>query len=346
MEPDQIENDLLNMEKLYARLYFHLAAEYCRTFGTEGEKALRDAVRAYGTDRGHANRKNHEDRGYSIDLKTLFSAGSFPGKAGFRRNPIDLGPDRRISETLQCPLNDVWQELGALKEAVIHCEEIHDAMWSAYHPEIETRQPQILTKGDELCRFEVFLPSAKGKAGTATFQEMEPEEYLRRMTDLTAKMYYYLARGLCESFGIEGDGALRRAIRRFGRERGLRLRRQHLDRGLEISMNNLFTYYDLPSDDRFRRNKIELTDQTRLSETLVCPFHDVWKSYPDGNKIGRIYCEEVHHAIFGGYDQAVQTNLSTTLTQGDDRCRFAIYFRPANKVAAPEWAGEYEKKLK
>jgi hypothetical protein len=159
-------------------------------------------------------------------------------------------------------------------------------------------------------------------------------------------MYYYLARGLCQSFGDEGDGALRRAIRRFGRERGLRLRQQHLERGLEISMNNLFTYYDLPSDDRFRRNKIELTDQTRLSETLVCPFHDVWNSYPEGNKIGRIYCEEVHHAIFGAYDEAVQTNLSTTLTQGDDRCRFAIYFRPGNKVATPEWVEEYEKKLK
>jgi hypothetical protein len=219
-------------------------------------------------------------------------------------------------------------------------------MWSAYHPEIETRQPKILTKGDELCRFEVFLSSAKEKAASNHFPEVEPADYLRRMTDLTAKMYYYLARGLCESFGIKGEAALRRGIRRFGRERGLRLRQQHLDQGLEINMHNLFTYYDLPSDDRFRRNKIELTKQTRLSETLVCPFPGIWKSYADGNRVGRIYCEEVHHAIFGGYDEAVQTNLSTTLTQGDDRCRFAIYFRPSNKLPTPGWAKDYEKKLK
>ncbi|UCF94393.1 MAG: L-2-amino-thiazoline-4-carboxylic acid hydrolase [Desulfobacterales bacterium] len=345
MEPQQIEKDLLNMENLYARLYFHLAAEYCRTFGEEGESALRKAVRAYGADRGRTNRKDHESRGYSIDLQTLFSAGSFPGKAGFRRNPIDLGPDRRISETLQCPLHDCWKELGGLREGVIHCEEIHAAMWSAYHHEIETRQPKILTRGEELCRFEVFLPSAQGHAGTEQFDAVEPAEYLRRMTDLTAKMYYYLARGLGEAFGLEGDAALRRGIRRFGRERGLRLRRQHLEQGLEINMSNLFTHYDLPSDDRFRRNKIELSDQTRLSETLVCPFHDVWQGYPDGNRIGRIYCEEVHHAIFGGYDPAVQTNLSTTLTQGDDRCRFAVYFRPSNQLATPQWAQDYEQKL-
>ena len=77
------------------------------------------------------------------------------------------------------------------------------------------------------------------------------------------------------------------------------------------------------------------------AKLLECTFYDVWKTYPDGNPIGRIYCEEVHHQIFGAYDSAVQTNLATTLTQGDDRCRFAIYLRPANKIPDPEWVEEY-----
>jgi hypothetical protein len=342
MNTTEEEKALLKMQELYAKLYFHLAAEFCRTFGSQGETVLRRAIREYGTDRGLANRKTHEEQGYPIHLKTLFSIGGFPGKVGFRRNLIDLKPEQRISETLQCPLCDVWREMGGLEEGVAYCEEIHAAMWSAYDPGIETQQPKIMTRGEDLCRFEVFMPQAKGQIDTPEYPQQSIETFLMNLLDLQAKMYYYLARGLLE-FGEEGEAALRRAIRRFGRERGLELRRDHLARGLDINLHSLFTQYDLPADPRFKRNKIELTEQTRLSETLVCTFYNVWRQYPDGERIGRIYCEEVHHQIFGAYDPAVQTNLTQTLTQGDDRCRFSIYFRPANKMAEPDWTVEYEK---
>jgi|GEM_PF-1352762 len=342
MTPEEIESGLLKMEELYAKLYFQLAAEYCRSFGEPGKAALRKAIREYGTDRGRANRAEHDRLGYPIHLKTLFTAGGFPGKAGFRRNKIDLQPHQRISETLQCPLHDHWRLMGGLEEGRAYCEVIHEAMWSAYHPEIETNQPKIMTRGDDLCRFDVFLPSAKGQPEAEAYREIPAEEHLQRMMDLQAKMYYYLGRGLVNEFGLEGEAAVRRAIRRFGWERGLEQRREHLARGLKINLYNLFTCYDLPGDSRFRRNKIELTEETRLSETLECTFFNVWSKYPDGNRIGRIYCEEVHHQIFGAYDEAVQTNLSQTLTQGDDRCRFSIYFRPANKIAEPDWIKAYK----
>ena len=344
MTPEEIENGLMKMEELYANLYFHMAAEYMRTFGQEGEKALRRAVRDFGTDRGTRNRAEHQKLGFPIHLHTLFTIGGFPGKAGFKRNLFSLKPEERLSETLVCPLNDHWKALGGLKEGVVYCEEIHAAMWSAYDQGIETRQPKIMTRGDDRCRFEVLMPSAKGAPEEATGPVKTPEENLQQMMDLQAKMYYYLAKGLIDNFGLPGDAAVRRAIRRFGWERGKKLRAEHLAKGLEITAFNLFTYYDLPGDARFKRNKLQFTDETRLSETLECTFYDVWKSFPDGNKLGRIYCEEIHHQIFGAYDSAVQTNLATTLTQGDDRCRFAIYLRPANKVPEPEWVSEYRKK--
>ncbi len=342
MTPEEIENGLLKLEELYTKLYFQLAAEYRRTFNEAGEKALRKAIRQFGIDRGETTRAEHMRHGYPIHLKTLFTVGGFPGKAGFRRNLIYLGPDQRISETLQCPLHDWWRQMGGLLEGVAYCEEIHAAMWSAYHPEVETRQPKIMTRGDELCRFEVCLPSAAGEPEAEKVHQISMEEHLQRLADIHAKMYYYLGWGLCEEFGLEGEAALRRAIRRFGRERGLQLRKEHLAKGLEINLHNLFTYYDLPNDARFCRNKIELTAETRLSETLVCTYFNVWSQYPDGNRIGRIYCEEVHHQIFGGYDEMVQTNLCCTLTQGDDKCRFSVYMKPANKIPAPAWAREYE----
>jgi hypothetical protein len=236
--------------------------------------------------------------------------------------------------------------MGGTKEARAYCEVVNAAVSSAYHPQIKTRQPKILARGDSVCRMEVLLSATPADVASGSSPALDAPARLRRLTDLTAEMYYYLARDLCTSFGMEGEAALRRAIRRFGQERGLRMRQHHLEQGLEISMYNLFTHYDFPSDDRFRRNEIELTDQTRLSETLVCPFHGVWTRHADGNRVGRVYCEEVHHAIFNGYDRAVQTNLSTSLTQGDDRCRFAVYLRPSNKLPPPPWAEDYQKSFK
>jgi hypothetical protein len=181
---------------------------------------------------------------------------------------------------------------------------------------------------------------------TEALDETSYEEQLRLLMDIMAKMYYYLGRGLY-AFGLEGDAALRRAIRIFGHERGVNIRRDHLARGLDINVKNLFTHYDLyaHNDPRMKKNQIEFTEEIRRNETLNCTMYNIWKTYPDGIEIGKIYCEEVHHQIYGGYDNAVQVNLTQTLTRGDDRCRFVTICRPANKVPPPAWSEEYKEQF-
>jgi hypothetical protein len=149
--------------------------------------------------------------------------------------------------------------------------------------------------------------------------------------DIWSKLYYHLARGLVGEYALDGEIVLRKAIRDYGIIRGKALREKHCRAGLKLNLYNLFTYYDLPNDPRFRRNKISLTPQQRLSETLVCPIADLWSQMDGGKSLGRIYCEEFHHAMFQAYAPRVQVNLSQTLTQdGDDHCRFSVYLRPAN----------------
>ena len=148
--------------------------------------------------------------------------------------------------------------------------------------------------------------------------------------DIWSKLYYYYAHTYIETFKQDGERILRKAIRAFGVDRGTALRGKQEKAGLEINVKNLFTYYDLPDDPRFRRNKIKLTEQERFSETLVCPIADLWIKY-GAKKLGRIYCEEFHHAMFGAYEHAFQIDLGQTLTQDEDNhCRFSIYGRPAN----------------
>ena len=161
---------------------------------------------------------------------------------------------------------------------------------------------------------------------------MDYADGLRAMNyqDIWSKLYYHLAKWLVQEHGLEGERALRKAIRDYGVMRGRALREKHFRAGLKLNLYNLFTYYDLPNDPRFRRNKIRLTPQERLSETLVCPIADLW-SRMGGKSLGRIYCEEFHHAMFQAYAPRTQVNLSQTLTQdGDDHCRFSVYLRPAN----------------
>ncbi|HHV79552.1 MAG TPA: L-2-amino-thiazoline-4-carboxylic acid hydrolase [Firmicutes bacterium] len=176
---------------------------------------------------------------------------------------------------------------------------------------------------------------------------MDYVESLRAMNyqDTWSKLYLHLAKGLVAEFGLDGEAAVRKAVRDFGVDRGKALKALHEKYGLKLNLYNLFTFYDLPNDPRFRRNKISLTSQQRLSETLVCPIANMWASM-GGKELGRVYCEEFHHAMFMAYAPKAQVNLSQTLTQeGDDHCRFSVYLRPANMDEAERRASfeEFDK---
>lgn len=342
-----MQNLFVKAHKIYAMLYFHLAAEFCRTFGRKGETALRDAVKCYGADMGKGIRESHEQHGYPVHLRSLFRIADFPGVSkNFQRNIIEWQTHKWKSETTECPLYDQWKSMGGVKEGRIYCQEFYRSTWSAYDKSISTKQMGCKTRGDRACGFEVFMPKAKNLAEAENLPEVSIDAELGHIMDLMGKMYYYLGRGLI-GFGLEGESALRRAVRLFGRERGLNIRREHLSKGLDINLKSLFTHYDLyaHNDARMKKNQKKFTEESRVNETLDCTFYNIWKQYPDGISIGKIYCEEVHHQIYGAYDDAVQINLTHTLTRGDDRCRFSTFCRPANKIPPPTWSVEYNKKI-
>lgn len=173
------------------------------------------------------------------------------------------------------------------------------------------------------------------------------ELQIANLQDSWSIIYEEMASALLHQCGIDGESALRQGIRRYGIERGNKMRERHLSLGMKLNLKNLFSYFDLPSDPRFKREKISLTPQQRLSYTLICPIAQQWIN--DGNKkLGRIYCEEFHHACFGAYAEKSQTNLAKTLTEdGDNYCCFSVYLRPGNmtpeerKAAFEEYDADY-----
>jgi len=151
-----------------------------------------------------------------------------------------------------------------------------------------------------------------------------PQDGIQQFGELYSLLYVLMAKEFVDSFGKKGEEALRRAIRNFGHERGRRLRKRHEAEGRPITVKTLFEHYDLPGDSRFRRNPIELTDYTRYSETLVCPYSETWAELGLSH-LGVIYCMEFHQAMWEAYIPDIIVDLPKTLTKGNEKCRFEVY---------------------
>lgn len=150
-------------------------------------------------------------------------------------------------------------------------------------------------------------------------------------------LYYFFARAAIEMYGERGEGALRAGVRSYGRERGQRMRRIANSKGLPANLLTLFDHYDLMSDPRFVHptEGLVYTKEVKKSITGRCPDAEMWGRLPDGLHIGSIYCEEVHHQIYQGFDPAIQVNLCETLTNGGEFCRFHLYCRKCNQKEYP-----------
>lgn len=145
---------------LYAKLFYFMGKEMIDTFGEDGEQALRRATQKLGFSRGETLRERHKAQGLPINVRTLFEHYDLPKAKNHDavRNRINLDEDSYVSETLDCHLQQIWEELGGEEGnyiGSIYCDEFHWAMWSAYDEDIVTEIPELLTKYDPCCRFEV-----------------------------------------------------------------------------------------------------------------------------------------------------------------------------------------------
>jgi hypothetical protein len=147
-------------------------------------------------------------------------------------------------------------------------------------------------------------------------------------------LYYFFAKAAMEMCGDKGEGVLRQGVRAYGKERGQRMRRIANSKGLPANLLTLFDNYDLMSDPRFVHptDGLVMTEEVKKSITGRCPDAEMWGRLPDGLHMGSIYCEEVHHQIYSGFDPAIQVNLCETLTNGGEFCRFHLYCRKCNQT--------------
>ena len=141
------------------------------------------------------------------------------------------------------------------------------------------------------------------------------------MKDFYTLIYGFLAQRVMDSFGAEGEQVVRRALRDFGKIRGAAQRERQLHYGLELNMQNLHVYADLPGDDDQETNRQIFEKDCFYSDLTECDMYELWKKY-DLMDAAVVYCEEIHHAMWTAYHEDTVVVQDKILTRGDDKCTF------------------------
>ncbi|MFP4647146.1 MAG: L-2-amino-thiazoline-4-carboxylic acid hydrolase [Candidatus Acetothermia bacterium] len=327
-------DDVDKMRLTFGKLYHFLArAFFDQGFGKKGKTLLKKSLKDYAARKHSILKEDLENdpnssqllAGIVEELSNVFQIRTSPGS----------GEVIRISES---PVFKAWEDLGLKSE--------EKSIADYYLSEVTGYLLQHELEGVEEVASGSFSSSNRG-AGEITLSYQGSDEALagltspqtpedevpalfKRCSDYWAYLYYFLAKNLI-SLGQAGEASLREAIREFGVHRGKILRREVLASGQETTIKSLFENYDLPEDPRFEQDLIRQDEEVRVSKETRCNFSEVWGELEDGWRIGRIYCEEVHHAFYSAFEPAIQVNITQTLTRGDDYCDFVLFLRKANK---------------
>lgn len=149
-----------------------------------------------------------------------------------------------------------------------------------------------------------------------------------------ALLFGWIAQAVIERTGAErGEAILRRAVRRYGEERGRRMVLRAQVAGHPLSMASYLAYgeWRAAPEDFERRTFVRAPHL----ETHVyrCPWHSAWRE----NGLlpyGRLYCLEIDEALVRGFNPALRLEVNGTLANGAPRCAFV--YHDARPPGAPE----------
>ena len=158
---------------LYGGLYIFLARAVLARLGGAGDRLIRDAVRRIGVARGTRLREAHRAAGLDLNLQTLMENYDGPIVGGFEWKAGELTPARWHQDCTYCPYFDAWQQLGERDLGWLYDEELHPAMFQAYHPGIQVRFVANKTWGDRVCGFRFDV--VDGDAPPHTIAERNPQ---------------------------------------------------------------------------------------------------------------------------------------------------------------------------
>ncbi len=140
---------------------------------------------------------------------------------------------------------------------------------------------------------------------------------------IMAKLYYFMADEVINVMGKEeGEEIVRRAIWKFGTNRGEGIKEVVQKKGLELNLKNMAENYDMPLSNAWDADS-EVSPDNFKEIVHYCPFAEVWKEL-GAEELGYIYCEQ-DIALMKAFNENIDFSRNESLMDGDDaKCRFNI----------------------
>jgi len=140
-----------------------------------------------------------------------------------------------------------------------------------------------------------------------------------------ALLFAWIARAVVKRVGkTEGERVVREAVRRYGEERGQRMRLRSELNGDALTMAHYLAYGEWSVPTGWSESEVLQTVPHRKTHVLKCPWHTAWQEI-GLMEFGRLYCVEIDEALVRGFNADLQLDVNGTLTNGSNYCEFVFH---------------------
>ena len=140
-----------------------------------------------------------------------------------------------------------------------------------------------------------------------------------------AAFFALVSRQVIVQNGFEsGQTAVRKAVRRYGEQRGGRMAKRAMRDGRTLSMDNFLKYGEWQSATSEGIAETSALNTNVVSHVLRCPWNNAWVEQ-DLLPYGRLYCLEIDHALVRGFNPRLTISVNQTLSNDGNPCEFIYH---------------------
>jgi hypothetical protein len=155
---------------------------------------------------------------------------------------------------------------------------------------------------------------------------MVSDEQLRAFTPTHhALLFAWIARAVVRRTGeAQGQASVRRAVRRYGEQRGRRMALRAQADGQALTMNAYRAYGEWEAPEGETPSEVVREAPNPVAHVLRCPWHRAWEAQGLMD-YGRLYCLEVDHALVRGFNPELRLDVNRLMSAGEDCCEFVYH---------------------
>ncbi len=141
----------------------------------------------------------------------------------------------------------------------------------------------------------------------------------------------WIARQVFQRVGpVKAEPIIRKAVRRYGEERGHRMALRAQADGKELSMLNYLIYGEWSASPDEMSQHTEQNNHNNMRMLVErCPWQTAWMS-EDLIVYGRLYCQEIDQALVRGFNPELHLDVLKTQTNDRQPCDFIFHGAPVS----------------